>query len=71
MISTHLRCLQRFSAQYVGDPIAQAEYSGPRGHRRQGFGLAASWVRRMAGSGEHEAKLFRIREHELTEMKEG
>lgn len=62
MKSTHLRCLQRLSAQYVSDLIAQGEYSGPRG-------MVVSWVRRMAGSREHKARPFGMREHELAEMK--
>lgn len=64
MKSTYLRCLQRSSVQYVSDLIAQGEYSGPKG-------LVVSWVRRMAGSGEHKARPFGLREHELAEMKKG
>lgn len=64
MKSTHLRCLQKLSAQYVSDLIVQGEYSGPRG-------LVVSQVRRMVGSREHKARPFGMGEHELAEMKKG
>lgn len=35
MKSIQPRCLQRFWAQYVRDPLGQAECSGLRGHLRQ------------------------------------